>query len=90
MWAVVKALDVFYQTLTYLILGRVIISWFIRDPYNRLYMILFQLTEPILLPCRRLTSKFGIGYGLDFSPIIALLLLNFTYSVLRQILFNLI
>ena len=82
MWAVLKALSIFYDILSFLILARVLLSWFIRDPYNRLYMILSQITEPLLAPCRRLLFRFQGNLGIDFSPILALLLLNIIYRIL--------
>lgn len=85
MWAVLKALSVFYDILSFLIVARVILSWFIRDPYNRLYMILHQITEPLLAPCRRLLYRFQGNFGLDFSPVLALLLLTVIYRVLCSI-----
>ena len=82
MWAVLKALSIFYDILSFLILARVLLSWFIRDPYNRLYMVLSQITEPLLAPCRRLLFRFQGNFGIDFSPILALLLLNIIYRIL--------
>jgi YggT family protein len=52
-----------------IILGAVL-SWFSPDPYNPLVQAVYALSEPVLLPFRRIIPNLG---GLDFSPLIALL-----------------
>lgn len=74
---IITAVNMFFQAVVYLILGRAIASWFMR-PGDRLYplfRILCQITEPILEPCRRITERFGISRTMDFSPVIAIILL---------------
>lgn len=66
--------------LIFLIFVHVIVSWLVgfniinlRNPTARqLYMALDGLMRPIMAPIQRIVPSFG---GLDFSPIIALLLL---------------
>lgn len=84
----IQAINSFFQLLIYLILGRAIASWFIRpgDRLYPLYLGLLRITEPILAPCRRLTGRFGMASGIDFSPIVALLLLSLLNSLLIRIL----
>jgi YggT family protein len=81
----------FFQILIYIIFARIIMSWFIRNPYaNKISMVLIQLTEPLLAPFRRLMGKFGANYGIDFSPILALIALQIInqliVSILRMVL----
>jgi len=66
-----------------LILARVIISFTRMDPYHPVRRTVFDLTEPILAPIRRIMPATG---GLDFSPLIALLLME----LLRTLVFQLI
>lgn len=61
----------------YLIIIRAVISWFSPNPYNPLFQLLLRLTEPILRPIRNLVGRFLHMGGVDFSPIIAILLLSF-------------
>jgi YggT family protein len=89
----INAINLFFQVLTYLILARAIMSWFFR-PGDRLYPIysaIFRITEPILMPCRRLIGRFGSGMGVDFSPIVAIFLIwvaNWiVVSIVRSLLF---
>lgn len=77
-------------TLIYLtILARIIMTLvisFMPDPPPGLVSItqvLVQLTEPILAPIRRVLPTFGM---LDFSPMVAILLLAFIQSLLQRVL----
>lgn len=84
------ALRWFYNILVGLILIRVFGSWFIRNPYgNKWYMLIINLTEPILGPCRRLLSRFQRGMMIDFSPVVALLLLSVIYRILYSLIYTL-
>ncbi len=65
------------------ILARVILSWLpmagVRvDMYHPLIRFVYQITDPILAPIRRFTT-FGM---MDFSPIVALILLEIIQRVL--------
>ena len=65
------------------ILIRILLSWFPVDPNNRLIVILYEITEPILGPIRRLIPSLA---GFDISPILALVLIQVTESVLLTVL----
>ena len=59
----------------------VILSWFI-DPYSRILQLLYAVTEPFVAPIRALLSRFmGDMPMIDFSPMIAMLLI----SVIKQV-----
>lgn len=55
-----------------ILLLRVLLSWFRVDPYNPVARILYTLTDPLLDPIRQFLPSTGM---LDFSPLIAFLLL---------------
>jgi len=61
-----------------IIILRAILSWFSVDPYNPLYRLLINITEPVLAPIRRLIPITGI----DFSPFIAILLIQILMNLL--------
>ncbi|GAB4476439.1 MAG: YggT family protein [Anaerolineae bacterium] len=61
-----------------ILLARVLLSWFPIDPYHPVVRILFDITEPVLGPLRRVLPPVGM---IDFSPLVALLLI----SVLQQL-----
>ena len=64
-----------------IIFVRVILSWFPISPGSALasiYNIVYSLTEPVLGPIRRVMPSVGFGgMGLDLSPIVVLLLIQF-------------
>ncbi len=61
--------------LTIAIVIRSLLSWFPNvKRENPLVEILFQVTEPVLGPIRRVLPTMG---GIDFSPLAAILLLQF-------------
>jgi len=55
---------------------RALLSWVSPDPYNPIVRALAAVTEPVLRPLRRLVPPRRLG-GLDISPLIALLLIEF-------------
>ena len=61
------------QVLTLLIVFRAILSWFSPRPTNRLAIILYQVTEPILAPLRRIIPRAGM---FDFTPLAAIIILQ--------------
>lgn len=63
------------------IILRIILSWVAPDPRNPLVQLVAQITEPVMAPARKLLPPLG---GLDLSPIIVLLAIQFI-----QILFGL-
>jgi len=69
-----------------LLVIRIIISWFQVDPYNELVRILFKITDPILMPFRRLPIQFGM---IDFSPVLAFIVLQILGSFLNRVLIGL-
>jgi YggT family protein len=61
------------DVLTIIIVFRVIMSWFSPSPTNRLALILFQITEPLLRPLRRIIPRVGV---FDFTPLVAIIILQ--------------
>ncbi|NQT06775.1 MAG: YggT family protein [Candidatus Omnitrophica bacterium] len=75
-----------FNVIYFLLVVRIILSWFAVDSYNEIVQILYRITEPILAPFRRLPLRFG---AIDFSPIIAFILIaflrNFFVGILTQL-----
>ena len=65
------------------IVARALLSWFNLRPDNPLVVILYDVTEPILAPLRRVIPRIGM---LDISPMVAILLLYLIGDVARRIL----
>ena len=79
-----------FKILYIVLVIRIIISWVGADPYNEIVRIIYRVSDPILAPFRRLPLRMG---GIDFSPIVAFLVLsvlsNFLVSILNQIAYRL-
>jgi len=74
-------IDLLFTVLTLLLVGRALLSWFDPGMNSSVGKILFDVTEPILGPIRRVLPSAG---GIDFSPIIAIIALQF----IRRIILN--
>jgi YggT family protein len=85
---VIGAVDWAIQVLILLVIVRVLLSWVPSVDYRHpLISLIVRLTDPILLPVRRILPPIG---GFDLSPIIAILLLNLIQRLLHQLLFALL
>jgi YggT family protein len=67
------------EVLTVAIFARAIISWFPVNPGNRLVVSLYQITEPILEPLRRIIPRIGM---FDITPMVAIILLQVAAGLL--------
>jgi YggT family protein len=65
--------------LGWLVIVRSLLSWFPNARGNALVDIVFQVTDPILLPLQRIVPRIGI---IDISPMIAVILLFVLASLL--------
>ncbi len=66
---------------SWVIIAAALISWVSPDPRNPIVMFLRQVTEPVLAPVRRLLPPWKTG-GLDFSPLIVILAIQFLERVI--------
>jgi YggT family protein len=73
------AADLVLQTLWFVVLGRVLISWVDPAGSGRVARLLIDLSEPILGPVRRVLPTTG---GLDWSPLLVMLALQFLRGLL--------
>lgn len=63
------------------IIIRALLTWVNPDPYNPLVQFLHRITEPVLRPLRALAPPHKIG--IDLSPLLAILLIQFVLYTLR-------
>ena len=61
------------------ILLRALLPWFRVSPYHPVMEFLYRITEPVLAPLRRYIPPTG---GLDFTPMVAMLLIFLVRSML--------
>ena len=69
-----------------LVLVRVVISFVGADSYHPVVPLVMQLTEPVMKPFRRLIPNVG---GLDFSPMVVLLVLTLARVLIAKPLLDL-
>jgi YggT family protein len=80
--AVAWLIDTVFQIAIILLIAQVVLSWLIyfnvvntRHPFvNAVGRFLYQITEPVLRPIKRIVPSLG---GIDISPLILILLLGF-------------
>lgn len=83
----INFVNLFFQILQLAILVRIILSWFRVDPYNPFMQILYQITEPVLEPFRRVIPPIGM---IDITPIVALLVLRLVQRIIVTMLLGLL
>jgi YggT family protein len=74
-------INLFIQILTFAIVGRALMSWFSPGFTNPVARFLYEITEPMLSPIRRILPRAGM---FDFSPIVALVLLQLLGGLIRR------
>lgn len=84
--AIGSAIVILLQIIEYAILIRVIVSWLPIPKDNQFIRILYQITDPVLLPIRNMIEKtnWGKNMMLDFSPLIALLVIMLLIRVISS------
>jgi len=71
--------------LKWLVIISAVISWLNPDPRNPIVQFLYRATEPLLRPLRRLLPPRRTG-GIDFTPILFLLIVLFIEAFLSRLL----
>ena len=69
---------------TWVIIAAALISWVNPDPYNPVVQFLRRVTEPVLRPIRNVLARYQTG--LDFSPLVAILIIQFIQQVILPVL----
>ena len=74
------------QIIYWLLFARILLSWLPVDPFHSAVQFVAQITDPILMPFRRLHLQIGM---LDLTPLVAFMVLFFLRNVLIRILISL-
>jgi len=78
MLGLISALLTIYSLI---LLARVFMTWMPNlDPQNPVVKFLFDATEPVLAPVRRVLPPMQ---GIDFSPIVVFVIINIIQRLLR-------
>ena len=80
LFAVARVLDILLTAYYWIIIVRAVISWVNPDPWNPIVQFLHRVTEPALAPIRRFLPTWRLG--IDFSPLVAILIVIFVQQFL--------
>jgi YggT family protein len=94
MIAFVKLITTIVNLYTYILIFRVVVDWLmyleVINTYNRhvtqLRDILRRLTDPLLIPIQKAIYRLTRSIGIDLSPLILILLLQFFVNLLWELL----
>ena len=85
--ALAAVLGMILNLYMWIIIARAVISWVNPDPYNPIVRFLYNITEPVLYRLRRSFPVYA--GGIDFSPIVVLIIIYFLQLLLVQSLYDL-
>ncbi len=84
MFTLIRVINLVFQIYSYLVLARILLSWFPVDRKNPIVEFIYEITEPILAPFR-VVIPIGM-MGLDLSPILAFFFLDIFRRLLIKLL----
>ncbi|MDQ6978744.1 MAG: YggT family protein [Mariprofundaceae bacterium] len=79
--AVAGVFGLLIQIAIFAVVARAILSWVSPDPYNPIVKLIYQITDPMLRPFYRWVPPF---YGIDWTPIVLLMVLYFVDAFVVQ------
>ncbi|SKA76969.1 YggT family protein [Clostridium sp. USBA 49] len=80
------AVNILFSLLQDAIVIEALLSWIYRGSGNVFTDILHTITEPFLVPARKITYKLFPNMMLDFSPIIALFIIRILQFIINALL----
>ncbi|MCE5393196.1 MAG: YggT family protein [Acidithiobacillus sp.] len=80
-----RLIEIALTLLFWAVFIRAILTWVQPDPYNPIVRFLDRVTSPILQPLQRLVPPMG---GIDFSPLLALLLIQLAKLLVTRLFFG--
>jgi YggT family protein len=69
------------EVLKWLIVARCLLSFVRHDPYQPVIKFIYDVTEPLMAPFRRLVPAAG---SIDFSPILVFFIIQIVQSLVMQ------
>ncbi len=81
-WSVLGIVSLLVNIYFFALLAMIILSWVAPGSNHPAIYLLYQITEPIMAPLRKLLPPMG---GLDFSPILVFILINIIQIVLSHL-----
>ncbi|HQA06507.1 MAG TPA: YggT family protein [Syntrophomonadaceae bacterium] len=81
---VIQVVNTAFNVLIWLIVGRCILSFIPHNPYQPIIKFIYDITEPVMSPFRRLLPTAG---PIDFSPFLAVLVVTLIQRIVIQLLY---
>ena len=85
--AIATVLDIVLSLYFWIVIISALLTWVNPDPYNRIVRTLRTLTEPVFYRVRRYLPFVFVG-GIDLSPVVVLLGIQFVKLFLVRSLFQ--
>lgn len=82
-YSVYIVIDMFLNILELAIFIECIVSWIPQIQGNKFIDLLHSFVNPVLEPIRKLQYRLSPGSPLDFSPIFALIIINFLQRIIQ-------
>ncbi|MDD3363850.1 MAG: YggT family protein [Syntrophomonas sp.] len=80
---IIQFVNIVFEVLNWLVIARCILSFVRHNPNQPLIRFVYEVTEPIMGPFRRLMPSTG---GIDFSPIILILAISLVQRLVISLL----
>lgn len=85
-YGVAKVLDSILSIYFWVVVVSALITWVRPDPYNPIVRFLRSATEPVYRLFRRVLGRWLIVGGMDLTPIVVILLIEFLkYAVVANL-----
>jgi len=81
LWSALGVIGLLVNIYFFALLAMIILSWVAPGTGHPAVYLLFQLTEPVMAPFRKMLPPMG---GMDFSPILVFILINVIQIALRH------
>lgn len=90
-YLIIQALYFFQRFLDVMIIIRCLLSWLPVRGDNVFIRFLYAVTEPIMGPFRKMLyrSPLGGNMGVDFSPVLACMVMHMVFQVLIGVVYSL-
>ena len=83
MIGLIRLVDTLFEVYSWLLIIRILLTWFPVDPYNPVVRFIARVTDPFLRLFRGILPPIGM---LDLSPILAFIVLNLLRRLVVEVL----
>lgn len=70
---IIEIVNIAFSVLIWMVIIRCLLSFIPHNPYQSIIRFIYEVTEPVMAPFRRIVPVIG---GLDISPVVVVLALE--------------